>query len=106
MKNNKISIEQAIKEYNEIKNLPKEEQPWALSEKLKLWKPLFDEETELYNRYVFAKIDDIKFGMWLANNGYEFYDGDDRLINLKGGNTVSPITQLFAEYKKENQKHD
>jgi hypothetical protein len=43
MGNNKISIEQVVKEYNEIKKLPFDEQPWELSEKLKLWKTIFDE---------------------------------------------------------------
>lgn len=45
--------------------------------------------------------DDIRFGMWLAENGWQFYDGDDRLINLKLNNIVVPITELLTDYKKQ-----
>lgn len=60
------------------------------------------EDIELFKRFVYADITDIKFGMWLNENGWEFYDVHDRLINLKAGKIVEPITELFADYKKEN----
>lgn len=47
------------------------------------------------------EIDDIKFGMWLERNGWEFYDSHDRLINMKAGKAVVSIIELFSDYKKE-----
>ncbi len=59
-------------------------------------------EKELFKRFVYGDIEDIKFGVWLGSNGWQPYDGQDRWINLKAGNVVTPITELFADYKKEN----
>lgn len=67
-------------------------------------KPEKDIEKELYEKFVYASIDDIMFGVWLGNNSWQPYDGYDRWINLKAGNKVVPITELFADYKTENNK--
>jgi hypothetical protein len=62
----------------------------------------WEEDKRLFGRFVYADITDIKFGMWLSDNGWVFYDGHDRLINVKGKNIVCPITELFSDYKKAN----
>lgn len=61
-------------------------------------------EKEMFARFVYGDIEDIKFGVWLGNNGWQPYDGQDRWVNIhiKMGNAVAPITELFAEYKKSN----
>jgi len=57
------------------------------------------EEIELYEKCVYANIDDILFGIWLGENGWCFYDGADGLINLKGGRVVASIKELYADFK-------
>jgi hypothetical protein len=57
------------------------------------------EEKDLFNRLMYASIDDINFGRWLNENHWQPYDGNDRWINLNSHNNVKPITELFAEYK-------
>ncbi len=59
-----------------------------------------NDELDLYKSMVYANIDDILFGIWLGENGWCFYDGADRLISIKAGKIVAPITELFADYIK------
>lgn len=60
------------------------------------------DEIEFYKKHLYADIEDIRFGIWLGKNGWEQYDGWDRLINIKEGKGVREIAKLFSEYKKEN----
>lgn len=46
--------------------------------------------------------EDILFGAWLNENGWQPYDGWDRWINQGLFNTVEDLQKLFEDYKKEN----
>ncbi len=59
------------------------------------------EEKELFERLMYVSIDDINFGRWLSENGWQPYDGNDRWINLADKNKVEPITKLFEQYRFE-----
>lgn len=61
-----------------------------------------DGEKELFKRLVYKNCDDIMFGVWLGQNGWQPYDGMDRWINLNMRNSVMSIRNLYAEYIKEN----
>lgn len=60
----------------------------------------------LYEKYVYSSIDDIRFGIWLEKNDWEFYDSDERMINMKAGKIVVTTKELFSEYKKETRYED
>ena len=43
----------------------------------------------------------IRFGMWLEENGWEFYDSEERMIYMPT-REVQLTSTLFEDFKKEN----
>jgi|SRR5688572_15872766 len=81
-----------------IKILTRRRLMQLVQNKLQELKP--DQEKVLYERLVYMNIEEILFGAWLGENGWQPYDGNDRWINLALLNKVESIVNLFAEYKK------